>query len=193
MPTPPGATLRRIGWSVPGRGLPSWRRRRSTPSAVDWSSAQGFRHSQPARWHSYSIVTPRKEKTMNYEILLAIIVAAVFTSAITRVILKELRHAFNVPEGWAGLVYRHGLYVRRHNAGRHVIWGFGWTVKLMDLRRTSLLVAGQEVLTADNISLKLSLLVTCRIADPAKAAHETQNWMADLQHTAQLAARSVVG
>jgi regulator of protease activity HflC (stomatin/prohibitin superfamily) len=130
---------------------------------------------------------------MNYEILLAIIVAAVFTGVIVGLIVKQLRHAFNVPEGWAGLVYRHGLYVRRNNAGRHVIWGLGWTVKLMDLRKTSLLVTGQEVLTADNVSLKLSLLVTCRITDPAKAAHETQNWLGDLHHTALLAARSVVG
>ncbi len=97
---------------------------------------------------------------MNYEILFAIIVAAIFTGVIALPVVKKLRHAFDVPEGWAGLVYHHGLFVRRNNAGRHVIWGFGWTVKLIDLRKTSLLVAGQEVLTADNVGLKLSLLVT---------------------------------
>jgi regulator of protease activity HflC (stomatin/prohibitin superfamily) len=64
---------------------------------------------------------------------------------------------------------------------------------LIDLRKTSMLVAGQEVLTADNVSLKLSLLVTCQITDPAKAAHETQNWVSDLYNNAQLAVRSVVG
>jgi regulator of protease activity HflC (stomatin/prohibitin superfamily) len=108
-------------------------------------------------------------------------------------VVKKLRHAFDVPEGWAGLVYHHGLFVRRNNAGRHVIWGFGWTVKLIDLRKTSLLVAGQEVLTADNVGLKLNLLVTCQITDPAKAAHETQNWLGDLYNSAQLAVRAVVG
>jgi regulator of protease activity HflC (stomatin/prohibitin superfamily) len=90
-------------------------------------------------------------------------------------------------------VYQRGLYVRRNNAGRHVIWGFGWTVKMIDLRKTSLLVAGQEVLTADNVGLKLSLLVTCQITDPARASHETQNWLGDLYYTAQLALRAVVG
>ena len=130
---------------------------------------------------------------MNYEILFTIIVAAVFASLIALPVIKKLRYAFNVPEGWAGLVYHHGLYVRRNNAGRHVIWGFGWTVKLIDLRKTSLLVAGQEVLTADNVSLKLSLLVTCQITEPAKAAHETQNWVSDLYNNAQLAVRAVVG
>jgi regulator of protease activity HflC (stomatin/prohibitin superfamily) len=130
---------------------------------------------------------------MNYEILLAVLVVAIFASALGCFLARKLRYAFDVPEGWAGLVYQHGLYVRRNNAGRHVIWGVGWTVKLTDLRKTSLLVAGQEVLTADNVGLKLSLLVTCRITDPAKAAHETQNWAGDIYNTAQLAARAVMG
>jgi regulator of protease activity HflC (stomatin/prohibitin superfamily) len=130
---------------------------------------------------------------MNYEILFAMIVAAIFAGVIALPFIKKLRHAFDVPKGWAGLVYHHGLFVRRNNAGRHVMWGFGWTVKMIDLRRTSLLVAGQEVLTADNVGLKLSLLVTCQILDPAKAAHETQNWVSDLYNSAQLAVRAVVG
>jgi regulator of protease activity HflC (stomatin/prohibitin superfamily) len=130
---------------------------------------------------------------MNYEILFAIIITAIFASVIALPVVKKLRYVFNVPEGWAGLVYHHGLYVRRNNAGRHVIWGVGWTVKMIDLRKTSFLVAGQEVLTADNVGLKLSLVVTSQITDPAKAAHETQNWVGDLYNNAQLAVRAVVG
>jgi regulator of protease activity HflC (stomatin/prohibitin superfamily) len=127
------------------------------------------------------------------EILLAMIIAAIIGGMIALPVIKKLRHVFDVPEGWAGLIYRHGLYVRRNNAGRHVVWGFGWTMKMTDLRKASLLVAGQEVLTSDNVGLKLSLLVTCQVTDPAKAAHETQNWLGDLYHTAQLAVRAVVG
>jgi regulator of protease activity HflC (stomatin/prohibitin superfamily) len=139
------------------------------------------------------LTTQERKITMNYEILFTIIIAVFFTGAITLPFIKKLRHAFDVPEGWAGLVYHHGLYVRRNNAGRHVIWGFGWTVKLMDLRKTWVPVAGQEVLTADNVGLKLSLLVTCQVADPAKAMHETQNWLGDLYNIAQLAVRAIIG
>ncbi len=53
-------------------------------------------------------------------------------------------------------------------------------------------MAGQEVLTADNVGLKLSLLVNYQVADPAKAAHESQNWQSDLYNGAQLALRAVV-
>jgi regulator of protease activity HflC (stomatin/prohibitin superfamily) len=105
---------------------------------------------------------------------------------------RGFRHKFIVAESHVGLLYRHGVFVRLLNPGRHVIWGFGWTLTTMDLRRTSLLVAGQEVLTADNVSLKLSLLVTHQMTDPVKAAHETQNWETDLYNTAQLALRAVV-
>jgi regulator of protease activity HflC (stomatin/prohibitin superfamily) len=62
-----------------------------------------------------------------------------------------------------------------------------------DLRRATLAVAGQDVLTADNVGLKLSLAVTYQVVDPAKAAHETQNWQGDLYNAAQLALRAVVG
>ena len=130
---------------------------------------------------------------MNYNILFIISITIVGIAVVIALpVVKKLRHAFDVPEGWAGLVYHHGLFVRRNNAGRHVLWGLGWTVKLTDLRKTSLLVAGQEVLTADNVSLKISILVTYQVADPVKATHETQNWLSDLYNATQLAVRAVV-
>jgi regulator of protease activity HflC (stomatin/prohibitin superfamily) len=73
-----------------------------------------------------------------------------------------------------------------------VRWGRHWTVHPVDLRRSLMAVAGQDVLTADNVSLKLSLVVSYQVAEPVKAAHETQNWMGDLYHAAQLALRAVV-
>jgi len=105
----------------------------------------------------------------------------------------RFRHKFVVTEGHAGLLYRHGVFVRLINAGRHVLWGFGWSVNMVDLRKTSIVVPGQEVLTSDSVGLKLSLLLTYQVVDPAKTAHESQNWYADLYNAAQLAARSVVG
>ena len=70
-------------------------------------------------------------------------------------------------------------------------WGRNFTLDAEDTRKAFLGVAGQEVLTADNIGVKLSLLVAYQVADPVKASHETQNWQADLYKAAQLALRSV--
>jgi regulator of protease activity HflC (stomatin/prohibitin superfamily) len=129
---------------------------------------------------------------MKYEILLMIgtgIVAAIFGFAF----FKDLRHAFTVPEGYAGLLYHKGKFVQVLGAGRHVRWGRHFTLDAHDLRKASLLVAGQDVLTDDNVGLKLSLRVTYQVTDPVKAAHETQNWLGDLYNVAQLALRAVVG
>ncbi len=116
-----------------------------------------------------------------------LIITGVVVFIIAREVARTFRHVFCVPEGWAGLVYQHGLYVRRSNAGRHVIWGRGWTVNLVDLRKAFLPVNGQEVLTANNVSLKVCLLVTYQVADPVKAVHETQHWQNDLSYAAELA------
>ena len=106
---------------------------------------------------------------------------------------RNIRHTFVIQESHAGLLYKHGVFVRQINAGRHVLWGFGWTLNTIDLRKTSVVVPGQDVLTADNVGLKLSLVVTYQVADPLKAAHETQNWYNDVYNAAQIALRAVVG
>jgi len=128
---------------------------------------------------------------MNYNILVVIGVA-IFGSVIVAIFAKEFRHAFLVPEGYAGLVYHKGRFVEVLGAGRHIRWGRHFTLHPQDLRKAALLVAGQEVLTADNVGLKISLFVTYQVTDPVKAAHETQNWQGDLYNASQLALRTVV-
>ena len=129
---------------------------------------------------------------MTIEILFVFGILMIAAGAVALRVLRKFRHAFIVPEGWTGLVYRHGLYVRRNNSGRHVLWGRGWTMNLIDLRRASLLVAGQDVLTADSVGLKFSLLVAYQVTEPVKAAHETQNWLNEVYNLTQLALRAVI-
>src|SRR2546422_2723953 len=131
---------------------------------------------------------------MKIEIILIVTIALIaflfLVSALKK--LPKVRYAFIVPEGYVGLLYRNGKFVEQLAPGRHVRWGRNFTLAAQDTRKASLLVAGQEVLTADNNSVKLSLLVTYQVADPVKASHETQSWQADLYNAAQLALRSVV-
>ena len=128
---------------------------------------------------------------MHY-IILVVIVIAIFGTVIAVAVAKEFRHAFLVPEGYAGLLYHKGKFVGVLGAGRHIRWGRYFSLGAQDLRKGALVVAGQEVLTADNVGLKISLLVNYQVADPAKAAHESQNWQSDLYNGAQIALRAVV-
>ncbi len=129
---------------------------------------------------------------MKYEILF-IIGLAIFALIIGYAFLKDLRRDFLVPQGYAGLLYQKGKFVEVLHAGEHVRWGRKFTLGVADLRKTSLLVAGQDVLTSDNVGIKTSLLVTYQVTDPVKAAHETQNWQGDLYNAAQIALRAVAG
>ena len=118
---------------------------------------------------------------------------AVFAITAAPLILWKYRHEFTVPEGWTGLLYHHGLYVRRNNAGRHVSWGRGWTIELVDLRKTSLHVPGEEFVLADKTWLRIGPHISFQVTDPAKAAHETQHWPNELYYTALRALHSVLG
>jgi len=128
---------------------------------------------------------------MNYEIIL-IMTAAVMGGVIIFGVFNAVRRAFLVPEGYAGLLYRKGRHVKTLSPGRHVRWGRHYTITVHDVRKASMPVVGQEVLTADNVAVKLSLFVTYQVTDPARAAHETQSWQTDIYNAAQLAVRAVV-
>ena len=121
---------------------------------------------------------------MNNEYLTIIVIAVFVCTLMALQTLFKFRRVFLVPEGYAGLLYHKGKFVEVLRAGQHVRWGRKFTLGVNDLRKTSLLVAGQEVLSADNVGLKASLLVTYQVIDPAKAAHETQNWQGDLYNAA---------
>lgn len=126
---------------------------------------------------------------MHYEIL----IPGALVLVIAAILINQFRHEFILQEGFAGLLYRHGKFVEALGAGRHIRWGRGFALTPVDQRKAFLDVAGQEVLTADNVGLKASLLVTYQVADPVKVLHSTQQWQTDLYHAAQLALRTVAG
>jgi regulator of protease activity HflC (stomatin/prohibitin superfamily) len=105
---------------------------------------------------------------------------------------RGFRHPFVVREFECGLLYRHGKFQARLDAGRHVRWGFGYALVTMDLRKQTFAVAGQEVLSADNVGLKVSVAVTVRVSDPVQVMHEVQDWRGHLYNAVQLALRTLV-
>jgi regulator of protease activity HflC (stomatin/prohibitin superfamily) len=131
---------------------------------------------------------------MYNEIITVIVLAfALIASIVLLAKIPAFRQAFVVQESYAGLLYNKGQFVQLLAAGRYIRWGRHYSLTLQDLRKGSLLVPGQEVATADNVCLKLSVLLSYQVTDPIKVAHETQNWIGDLYNAAQLALRAIVG
>ena len=129
---------------------------------------------------------------MKIETVILVVVVA-FALWMWAVGWKMFFRAFIVPEGYIGLLYRKGKFIELLGPGRHVRWGRFWTLNAADTRKAYLPIPPQEVLTADNISVKVTLTVTYQVTDPVKAAHATQRWYDDVYNAAQAALRAVIG
>jgi len=96
-----------------------------------------------------------------------------------------------------GLWYEDGKLVRVLEAGRYEIPArSGWFGKqptvecvLVDIRERELTIKGQEILTADKVAIRVSILVQFRVTDPKTAIHSVANFEDRLYSDVQLAAR----
>jgi len=62
-------------------------------------------------------------------------------------------------------------------------------VTLVDMRERDLTIKGQEILTADKVAIRVSIIVQFRVNDPRAAMHEVANYEERLYTDVQLAAR----
>jgi regulator of protease activity HflC (stomatin/prohibitin superfamily) len=93
-----------------------------------------------------------------------------------------------------GILYRKGAFVRVLESGRYLIWPFSdERVVVVDVRRANVQVAGQKLLTADQITIALNLVADYEIIDVALALHSVQDFKAQLYEDVQLRTRDVVG
>jgi regulator of protease activity HflC (stomatin/prohibitin superfamily) len=60
---------------------------------------------------------------------------------------------------------------------------------LVDVRQRELTIKGQEILTADKVAIRVSILVQFRVTDPKAAVHTVDNFEDRLYSDVQLAAR----
>jgi len=98
------------------------------------------------------------------------------------------------PAGSTALVYQGGSLVDRLPPGRHVLFeGPRLDVKIVDLREKHLELQGQDIVTADKVSLRVNLTVAYRVADPERALAGVADYEQSLYRIAQLALREAVG
>jgi regulator of protease activity HflC (stomatin/prohibitin superfamily) len=97
-----------------------------------------------------------------------------------------------------GLRYEDGVLTKVLSAGRHTIprqinLGFYRNprieITLVDVRERDLTIKGQEILTADKVAIRVSIIVQFRVSDPRAAMHEVANYEERLYTDVQLAAR----
>jgi regulator of protease activity HflC (stomatin/prohibitin superfamily) len=95
----------------------------------------------------------------------------------------------------AGVVFVDGRYSETLPPGEYAWWrGVAETkVVEVDMREQVLEVAGQELMTADKVTLRMNALVNYRVVDAPKAILVSEGAKQSLYREAQLALRAVVG
>jgi regulator of protease activity HflC (stomatin/prohibitin superfamily) len=97
-----------------------------------------------------------------------------------------------VHETEVGLLYVKGRFARTLEPGRHWIVRLGAHLERVDARRRLLHVQSQDILTSDNVQLRVGAIVSMRVTDPARAVHETESYEHELYVATQLALRAAV-
>lgn len=92
-----------------------------------------------------------------------------------------------------GLLYQNGRFKKALGPGTHFIYPFFSQVEKFDLRQTQLIVSGQEILSLDNVSLKVSVNCFYRIEDALLAKQKVVSYQETLYAQIQLILRDIIG
>ncbi|MFT5128826.1 MAG: regulator of protease activity HflC (stomatin/prohibitin superfamily), partial [Rhodothermales bacterium] len=109
-------------------------------------------------------------------------------------VIRNLR-VIDVPPGWASLVYQSGSLIDTVHAGRHAYWDVAGsiTVRQVQLREQTLEISGQEIITADKVSLRVNAQVSFQVLDVQRALDVVDDLNASIYREAQLVLRALVG
>jgi regulator of protease activity HflC (stomatin/prohibitin superfamily) len=108
--------------------------------------------------------------------------------------LKALRDgAVTVYDYEAGLKFVRGKLVEALPPGRYQTWGRETLIERVDLREQSFTIAGQEMLSRDNLPVRVTVIVRWKITDPLLNKRAVMSASSRLYESAQVLLRKRVG
>ncbi|MEO0447816.1 MAG: slipin family protein [Verrucomicrobiota bacterium] len=105
--------------------------------------------------------------------------------------LTKFRKEERLWEYETGLLFRFGRFKKALEPGRTILWGRGYEVLRFDTRWTELLVQGQEVLTHDKATVKLTAVGVYRIKEARLYHQAAADGLQTLYTQVQLALRDL--
>lgn len=91
-----------------------------------------------------------------------------------------------------GLLYKKGKLVEILEPGQYNLLGSSSQITPVDTRLKTVTVSGQELLSADNISIKISIIVKYKVVDPETAINKIEYYQDALYSEIQLALREFI-
>jgi len=95
----------------------------------------------------------------------------------------------------AGVLFLDGRFFETLGPGEYAFWKGPADARIVevDLRETMVEIGGQEIMTADKVTLRLNAIATYQIVDARKAVSQTDDVRQAIYREAQLVLRAVVG
>jgi len=92
-----------------------------------------------------------------------------------------------------GVVFRLGKVIALKGPGLIIVWPMIDQIRRVDLRVVAMDVPPQDVITHDNVSVRVNAVVYFRVIDPKKSILEVENYIYATSQLAQTTLRSVLG
>jgi regulator of protease activity HflC (stomatin/prohibitin superfamily) len=126
------------------------------------------------------------------ETVVSILIAVAVAAIVLWLILRAMTEKVTVYEWERALRYRKGHLVDVVGPGSYRYLKSTRKFEVVDMRAAAITIAGQELVTSDGATIKLSLAVVYRVVDPKLAKIEQQSAEQLLYLELQLALRSLV-
>jgi regulator of protease activity HflC (stomatin/prohibitin superfamily) len=123
---------------------------------------------------------------MNYALLIIAVVGAI-------ILFKFCFRRLTVLEYEKGLRYTKGKFNSIVEPGQYWYIPYFTTIHKLDVRPSFVSIKGQEVLSADGVTLKVSIAANFKIADPNIAINKVKSYQESLYLELQLALREIIG
>jgi regulator of protease activity HflC (stomatin/prohibitin superfamily) len=92
-----------------------------------------------------------------------------------------------------GVIFRLGRVIKAKGPGLIILIPVIDKIRKVDLRTVTLDVPPQDIITRDNVSVKVSAVVYFRVVDPVKAVVDVENFLFATSQLAQTTLRSICG
>jgi regulator of protease activity HflC (stomatin/prohibitin superfamily) len=116
-------------------------------------------------------------------VIVLVILVVIFLAASIRVLREYER----------GVIFRLGRLIAQKGPGLILLIPFIDQMVRVDLRTITLNVPPQEVITKDNVTVRVTAVAYFRVIDPNKAVTEVENFLVATTQIAQTTLRSVLG
>jgi regulator of protease activity HflC (stomatin/prohibitin superfamily) len=118
-----------------------------------------------------------------YPTIVIVILVALFLSSAIRILNEYER----------GVVFRLGRVIKAKGPGLIILIPVVDKIVKVSLRLVAMDVDPQDVITRDNVSVKVNAVIYFRVIDPVKAVIEVENYQYAMSQLAQTTLRSVCG